>query len=362
MSTQPWYLISNIETVPSPQLVVYTDRVRFNIQKAIEMVGDPSRLRPHSKTNKTPEVVKMMLDAGITKFKFATYEEGYLLGEQKAPDALMAYQPVGPRIQQLIDLIELFPDTRFSCLIDHPEAAKQIHDAFASKKIIIPIYLDLNVGMNRTGIDEGAFELYQQCASLPFLNPIGLHAYDGHIRDHSFEARKQKCDQAFEKVQALSDQIRKAGLPTPVIISGGSPSFSVHAKREGVECSPGTFVYWDKGYADICAEQPFVPAALVITRVISVPTQGKACLDMGHKSIAAENDIARRATCLNAPHMNLLSQSEEHGIIDISDGIKPGEVFYILPYHICPTVNLYTLCYTVADGIASKGWSITAKH
>ena len=357
-----WYTISNLDAVPSPQLVIYTDRVKHNIQKAVEMVGDPARLRPHVKTNKTPEVIKMMLDAGITKFKFATYEEGFLLGEQKVPDALMAYQPVGPRIQQLIDLIKIFPDTTFSCLVDHPDAVQKLQEVFAEHDLILPVYLDLNVGMNRTGISEGAFELYQVVTSMPALRMMGLHAYDGHIRDVSFADRKLKCDEAFIIVERLRDQIIRAGFSTPIIIAGGSPSFSVHASREGVECSPGTFVYWDKGYADICAEQPFLPAALVIARVISLPAKGRACVDLGHKSIAAENDIARRATFLNAPHFKLLSQSEEHGIIDTPDDLKPGDVFYVLPYHVCPTVNLYTNCFTVENGMASKGWSITAKH
>lgn len=356
------YTISNIKDVPSPQLVIYIDKVKHNIQKAIEMVGDPSRLRPHIKTNKTREVVRMMLSSGITKFKFATYEEGFLLGEENAPDALMAYQPVGPRIHQLIKLIKDFPNTTFSCLVDHPEAAKQMNEAFASEGIIVPVFLDLNVGMNRTGISEGAFDLYKLCTELTYIDPVGLHAYDGHIRDKSFEDRKQKCDEAYKQVDALKNQIIESGYPKPLVIVGGSPSFSVHASRPDVECSPGTFVFWDKGYSDICAEQPFIPAALVIARVISIPAKGKACLDLGHKSIAAENDIARRANFLHAPEVKLIGQSEEHGIIEVKEDVRPGDVFYVLPYHICPTVNLYTQSFTVENGIALPGWDIVAKH
>lgn len=362
MSDQHWYSISNIETVPSPQLVIYTDRVLHNIQKAVEMIGDPSRLRPHIKTNKCREVVKMMMDAGIRKFKFATFEEGFLLGEENAPDALMAYQPVGPRIYQLIELVKKFPDTQFSCLVDNLEVAKIINDAFASEGCRIAVYIDLNVGMNRTGINEGAFELYKLCTALASLDPVGLHAYDGHIRDISFEVRKQKCNEAFKNVEILRDKMIKEGYPKPIVIVGGSPSFSVHASKPDVECSPGTFVFWDKGYSEICAEQPFIPAALVVTRVVSVPAKGKACLDLGHKSIAAENDITRRAIFLNKPAVKLLSQSEEHGIIEVGEEVKPGHVLYVLPYHICPTVNLFTMSYTVNRGIASSGWSIVAKH
>lgn len=362
MGDQHWYTISNLASVPSPQLVIYTDRVKYNIQKAVEMVGDPSRLRPHIKTNKIREVVKMMMDAGIHKFKFATFEEGYLLGEEKAPDALMAYQPVGPRIYQLINLIKKFPETQFTCLIDHTDTAIKLDKIFTEEGLSLSVYIDLNVGMNRTGIRDGAFELFQLCAESHSINPIGLHAYDGHIRDTSFDERKQNCDQAFKFVQSLQDKIVMEGYPKPIIIVGGSPSFSVHAYRPDIECSPGTFVFWDKGYSEICAEQPFVPAALVITRVISVPISGKACIDMGHKSIASENDISRRAIFMDNPEIKLISQSEEHGIVEVNEDVIPGQAYYVLPYHICPTVNLYTLSYTVENGVASSGWSIVAKH
>jgi D-serine deaminase-like pyridoxal phosphate-dependent protein len=165
-------------------------------------------------------------------------------------------------------------------------------------------------------------------------------------------------------VELLAKRITNAGLDAPIIIAGGSPSFSIHAKRTGVECSPGTFVFWDKGYGDICEEQLFEPAALVITRVISVPSEGKVCLDLGHKAIAAENDISRRAFFLNAPDLKLVSQSEEHGLAEIPSGydFKPGDLLYVLPYHICPTVNLYQQMITVEGYRAKEAWLIKAKH
>lgn len=365
MMMNPWYAIENISDVPSPQLVIYQERVCYNIEQAIAMVGDSGRLRPHIKTNKSAEVVRLMLSAGIRQFKFATVEEGELLGEENAPDALMAYQPVGPRVQQLADLIIRYPHTRFSCLLDHADAATALSEAFTRLSLQVDVYIDLNVGMNRTGIAvDTAFSFYSLCSTLPALRVMGLHAYDGHIRDVDFALRKQRCDEAFAKVDALAGQIEKSGMGKPIIIMGGSPSFSVHATRREVQCSPGTFVYWDKGYHDICAEQPFVPAALVVTRVISLPAAGRACVDMGHKAIAAENDIARRAFFLDAPEVKLISQSEEHGVIELQEGysVKPGDVFYVLPHHVCPTVNMYNKAYIVMDGKAMDAWTVDAKH
>jgi D-serine deaminase-like pyridoxal phosphate-dependent protein len=361
---KPWFQIDNIDDVPSPQIMVYPARVASNIKRAIEMIGDVNCLRPHIKTNKCAEVVRMMINAGITKFKFATAEEGQMLGEEKAVDALMAYQPLGPRVTQLADLIVNFPATRFSCLVDNTVVAEKLSAEFERIGRKLDVFIDLNVGMNRTGISAGSFDLYTLCCTLPGLNVRGLHAYDGHLRDRDLATRKQHCDEAFSIVELLAKRITNAGLDAPIIIAGGSPSFSIHSKRTGVECSPGTFVFWDKGYGDICEEQPFEPAALVITRVISVPSEGKVCLDLGHKAIAAENDISRRAFFLNAPDLKLVSQSEEHGLAEIPSGydLKPGDLLYVIPYHICPTVNLYQQMITVEDHRAKEAWLIKAKH
>lgn len=360
-----WYQIDNINDVPSPQLVVYPDRVEHNIREAIAMVGDVSRLRPHIKTNKTAEVVRMMINAGITKFKFATAEEGLLLAEEKAADVLMAFQPVGPRVGQLAELIIHFPATRFSCIIDHPIAAEKLNEELDRLNLTVDVFIDLNVGMNRTGVSlDSAFDLYTFCASLPALILRGLHAYDGHLRDPDIDKRKVMCDAAFRKVEELAERIISFGLDKPVIIAGGSPSFPIHAKRKDVECSPGTFVFWDKGYGDICKEQPFLHAALVVTRVLSLPAPGRICIDMGHKAIASENDISKRVWFLNAPDLKLVNQSEEHGIVEAAEGhaYVPGDTLYALPYHICPTVNLYQQMITVMNHRAKDSWYIEARH
>lgn len=359
-----WYEIRNVDDVPSPQLVVFPQRVARNIASAVAMAGDVERLRPHVKTNKTAEVVRMMMDAGITKFKFATFEEGEMLAGEHVADALMAYQPVGPRVAQLAELVRTYPGTRFSCLVDNETAARKLNTEFGRLGLEIDVYLDLDVGMHRTGISAGAFDLYTLCCTLPSLRMRGIHAYDGHLRHPDISERERQCNQAFTIVEALAKRIVNAGLDQPGIIVGGSPSFPVHAKREAVECSPGTFVFWDRGYGEICAEQPFEPAALVVTRVISLPEAGRATIDMGHKAIAAENDISRRAFFPDMQGVELIAQSEEHGVLALPEGLnlQVGDVLYVLPYHICPTVNLYQKIITVTDGMASDSWSVLARH
>jgi D-serine deaminase-like pyridoxal phosphate-dependent protein len=365
-----WYAITNVDQLDTPALVVYPDRVKENIRLAVEMVGDPARLRPHVKTHKSPEVTRLMLEAGIRRFKCATIAEAEMLAVAGAEDVLLAYQPIGPKAVRLAELIQKYPGSRFACLIDNLAAAAAMAEVFAAAGLRVPVWLDLNVGMDRTGIPPGpeALQLYKEALKLKGIVPVGLHAYDGHIRDTDLAERTRKCDEGFGKVVALRERItEEAALPGGggllPIIAGGSPTFPIHSRRVGIECSPGTFVYWDKGYGDSFKEQPFSPAALVVTRVISLRGDTRLCLDLGHKSIAAENDLAHRVYFLNGPQLVPVGQSEEHLVVEAgaNHGYKIGDIFYGVPIHICPTVALYERAFTVRDHFLSGQFRNTAR-
>lgn len=353
--SEQWYEIKNVNELDSPVLVVFPDRVKHNIRLSIDLIGDVNRLRPHIKTNKSPNVSKLMLNAGITKFKCATIAEAEMLAQCNAADVLLAYQPLGPKLQRFVSLIKKYPATKFSCLTDNIDAANEQAAVFNSNGLNVPVFIDLNVGMNRTGIfpNEKAIELANHIRQLKGITLVGLHAYDGHIRDVDYEAKKQKCDEAFALVEKLNEQLK---LPT--IVMGGSPAFSVHCKRKNIECSPGTFVYWDKGYSDLCPEQKFLPAIVLVTRIISLPSSNKICTDLGHKSVAAENEITRRVFFLNAEGLKPVGQSEEHLVLETSEGhtYKVGDILYGLPYHVCPTVALYERVITIENGKTTGEW------
>jgi D-threonine aldolase len=150
-----WYQLKNIDGIDSPALIIYPDRVLENISTLKSMIGDVQRLRPHVKTHKTKEATLLMMHSGINKFKCATIAEAEMLAMSNAPDVLFAYQPVGPKLQRLISLIKEYPATKFSCLVDNLVSAKNIAEAAMENAIDISVYIDLNMGMNRTGMAPG---------------------------------------------------------------------------------------------------------------------------------------------------------------------------------------------------------------
>jgi D-serine deaminase-like pyridoxal phosphate-dependent protein len=178
-----------------------------------------------------------------------------------------------------------------------------------------------------------------------------------------FDKRETECNEMFGQVLEMKEALIEKMLPEPNIVVGGTPTFSLHSKRANVECSPGTFIYWDKGYQDSCKEQTFLTAALVITRVISIPETNKICLDLGHKSIASEGELTRRVHFLNAPELRAISHSEEHLVVEAPSGhgLKVGDLLYGLPFHICPTVALYERAYTFEEGVVTGEWMNVAR-
>ncbi|WP_083264991.1 alanine racemase [Urechidicola croceus] len=135
-----WYEVIDHKSILSPALLFYPDRIKENIQQMISIAGTPDRLRPHIKTYKCAEIVKMQLNNGIKKFKCATLSEAQLLAEVSVPDVLIAYPLVGPNQQKYIELIEQFPKTKFSTLVDN---LKQINMWNSFSHIPINIFIDI---------------------------------------------------------------------------------------------------------------------------------------------------------------------------------------------------------------------------
>lgn len=365
MEEKTWYTIKNVAQLDSPALVFYADRIAENIKRLKQSIKDISRLRPHVKTHKSAAVTSLMINAGITKFKCATIAEAEMLGMCKAPDVLLAYQLTGPKIDRFIRLIRSYPETQFSCLFDNEISIAEYSDAAIAAGLELSIFVDLNIGMNRTGIlpGEACLALYKKASDTSGLIVKGFHAYDGHIHDASYDVRKEKWLPIWTILSQISKQVVISGMPQPLIIAGGTPTFPFYAGEDSVECSPGTFILWDKGYQDAFTEQSYLTAAVVITRVISLTQDNLVSLDLGHKSIAAENELGRRVFFLNAPNAVFVSQSEEHLVLDLGSkhGFSIGDVLYGLPIHICPTVALYNNASVAYNQEIKDEWEITSR-
>lgn len=353
-----WYRLLEAEHVPSPRVLVNAAVVEENIDSAIRTVGGPARLRPHVKTHKSKTVVKLHRDRGIETFKCATTAEAEMLAAAGCGDVLVAYQTVGPALEELHALARRYRSTRFACLVDNLSTARAIDAACERNGAVLGVYLDLDVGMHRTGVEPGAAaeELYDFLDDARWLEARGLHAYDGHIHDGELSARSRHAAAARETALALA-----SSTGAGEIVLGGTPSFPCHAAawQPGITLSPGTYVYHDWGYACRYPDLPFYGAAVVFGRVIARRI-GSFTVDIGSKAIAAD-PAQPRGTILNIPEAVAAGQSEEHWVFTVDEPPAVGTPVYVWPTHICPTIEHHDEVLIVTDGRVTGRWPVDAR-
>jgi D-serine deaminase-like pyridoxal phosphate-dependent protein len=269
-------------------------------------------------------------------------------------------------VKRFAQLVRGYRNTTFRATVDHPDSARALSAAVQGLDRPVPVLVDLDVGMGRTGIEprEPAAELYALLDRLPNLVPDGLHAYDGQIHDSDPAARRSAIQPGLESTLALRDRLLKRGLPVTRLVMGGTPSFPIYAELDvpGVECSPGTIVLQDDGYRSRYPDLAFTPAALLLTRVVSHPRPGRLCLDLGHKAVAAD-PVGPRARLLGLEDARPVLHSEEHLVVETAEAERfpIGTPVLAIPTHICPSVALHHHAYVIEDGTLAGQWEVTAR-
>lgn len=364
------YAIQDTDPLLSPSLVVFREVMEANLDEMIRIAGSIDRLRPHCKTHKMPAVAALQVARGIRKHKAATFAEAEMLADAGADDILLAYNVVGPNVARAVAFRKRFPSVRFAVTADHPRPVERLGAAMAGAGETIAVMLDLDVGLHRTGVDlvtdaEEARRLYHAIGATEGLETGGFHVYDGHNHQRTFDERRVAVETDFEPVLKLRGALNGDGQSVPCIVAGGTGSFPVYAAMGDatVEVSPGTCIFHDAGYGERFDDLAFVPAALLLTRVVSRPTPDRITLDLGYKAISADQPEGTRMHFAELPDAVQVLQNEEHLVLQTPEAsrFEPGDVLLAIPRHICPSTALHRQVYVVSDGRLASCWDVTAR-
>lgn len=362
------YAIESADSLPSPSLILFEDLIDRNIREMIRIAGSVDRLRPHCKTHKMPQIVRKLLDHGITRHKCATLAEAEMLAEAGAADVFLAYNIVGPNIDRVVAYRKRYPAVRFSVTADDPRPLASLSRRMAEEDLTIEVVMDLDTGLQRTGIAPGktAVELYEMLSTLPGIEPGGLHWYDGQYRQTEIAERKSAVKGGRLALDQLRDKLLVNGFSIPRIVVGGTGSFPIHAEYSDpqMELSPGTVIFHDAGYGSIYPDLDFIPAAAVLTRVISCPTENRVTFDLGSKAIAADPPAGNRCLFYALPGAKEVLQNEEHLVLETGKphNLQPGDAQLVFPWHICPTVALHQSATVFRGGKISDEWLVQARN
>ena len=280
----------------------------------------------------------------MTHLKCATTLELRVACEAGAADVLLAYPVVGPKVRRVAALAAEFPAVAVWALVDTPDAPSRW------KGTGVGLFVDVNPGMDRTGIPDADVErilaTVQEVADAG-ARFGGVHYYDGHIGPGGDS--EAAAHRGYDRLTGIVDLIEAAGIRVPEIVTAGTPAFPWTLSYRGFagrtfvhRASPGTVVYGDATSAEqLPPAWGLAPAVVVAATVVSHPAPGRVTCDAGHKTVSADAGVPTCAV-LGRPDLQPLQPSEEHLPILVPEGSAPpaiGEVLYLVPRHVCPTVN-----------------------
>lgn len=331
-------------SLQTPGLAIDLGRVRANVAAILRRLGDdPDRWRPHVKTLKVPAAMAEVYAAGVRAFKAATPREvAALLGVAPDADVLLAQPLGGPGLDRLVEIARGRAAARVSVLCEDPDAAERLPEPLGC-------YVDVNVGMDRTGIPLDDRARIHAVARAAAGRLRGVHAYEGHVLG-DLDARRRRAAPLHDAICELVRGLADAGHAVGEVVTSGTPGMTPALEHAGLgalpgtrhRVSPGTVVYHDWRSATTVTElDDLVPAALVATRVLSRPRADVVTCDAGSKALAAE--VAGPAACVvGRPDLEPLTPSEEHLPLRVAAGAPPvtGDLLLLVPTHVCPTVNL----------------------
>lgn len=362
------YRIADVERFMTPALAIYPAQVEHNIKTTLRLLGgEANRWRPHVKTAKLANVIEQLISHKVTNLKCATTLELSVACDAGAKDVLVAYPCVGARTARVLEIAAAFPNAAISALVDTKNAVPQ----WAGGQV--DLFIDVNPGMDRTGIDQNRTAEILELARLirgHTLRFRGLHYYDGHLREERVEERTVIAHRGYDRLLHLIEDLRQQGTAVEEVITSGTPSFpcaltySLFTTSDFIQrASPGTVVYNDlTSLAQLPSEYGYRPAALVVATVVSHPAADVVTCDAGHKTLSADAGYPNCAV-LGRPGIEALHASEEHLPLRVHSGALPklGETLFLLPKHICPTVNNFDHALLVDGGKVAVVAAVSAR-
>ncbi len=360
----------HISEIDTPAVVINLDVMERNLRRVADYAASHNlRLRPHTKTHKTPALGKKQLVLGAAGLTVAKVGEAEVMLAAEPRDLLVAYPVLGKR--KLERLMAVARKTEVTVALDCLFAARQLSEAAVAAGRTIGVLAEADAGFGRVGVDPGEqlLDLVRGIKMLPGLRFDGIEFYPGHIKLLDEEGMRT-IGKLNTTLRFLLGELRTAGIE-PRIVSGGSTPTLFHSHQlEGLnEIRPGTYIFNDRNTVSerACALEDC--AACVLATVISTARPGQAIIDGGSKTFSSDRlavggDSAGFGLLVDDPRAVFTKMNEEHGYVDIRNcdrKFSVGDRVHMIPNHICVVVNLHERLYGVRGETVEHVWTVEAR-
>jgi len=100
----------------------------------------------------------------------------------------------------------------------------------------------------------------------------------------------------------------------------------------------------------------------VLTTVVSTAVPGQCVIDAGSKTFSSDQTVGRGTFghFIGRP-WTMRKLNEEHGYVEIDGPPRVGEKVWVVPSHVCATVNLHDEIWYGRRGRVEGSWRVAAR-
>jgi D-serine deaminase-like pyridoxal phosphate-dependent protein len=358
----------HVSEIDTPALVVDLDVMERNLARVAGYTREHGlRLRPHTKTHKSPRIGRRQLESGAAGLTVAKVSEAEVMLGAGPADLLVAFPVVGrAKLERLAGVAR---QTHVTVALDSLEAAQGLSQAAAAAQVEIGVLVEVDAGLGRVGVAPGeALALAQSIRKLPGLEFAGITFYPGHIKLMDAEGQAA-LDEVGQLLADLLAEFGRAGVPVQIVSGGSTPTlYHSHTVPGLTEIRPGTYVYNDLNTirSGGCTLEDC--AASILATVVSTARPGQMIVDGGSKTFSSDRPVngpdVTFGRVAEAPQARFHKMNEEHGFIDISRADRSfavGDRVHIVPNHICVAVNLHERVYGVRGDRVEEVWEVAGR-
>jgi D-serine deaminase-like pyridoxal phosphate-dependent protein len=255
---------------------------------------------------------------------------------------LVAYPLVKAKLPRLHALAKT---RRVKVAVDSAEVARGLKG--------IETLVEVDVGVGRTGVQtpEQAVAVAKACTDF-----LGIFYWPSWLDEAGFRA-------ACVKIDSVLDALAAAGFEAKIVSGGSTPGASkTPLIPQTTEIRPGTYVFYDASSMEqnVCVEADC--ALRVLTTVVSTSVPGQCVIDAGSKTLSSDQTVGSGTYghFIERP-WTLKKLNEEHGYVEIPGPAKIGEKVWLVPSHVCPTVNLHDEVWYGRSGRVEGSWKVAAR-
>ncbi len=359
----------------TPALMLDIDLFNRNLEVMRDRAAKAGKkLRPHTKTHKCPEIAKRQIAAGnCAGVCAAKISEAAGLAEAGLADILVTSPVTTPeKIACLMKLHSKLPGVMQT--VDNLENAAALSEASLKTGTPLPVLVDLDPEMGRTGIRfADAMEFGKHIAKLPGLKLMGVQCYCGHLQHIAdFQERISRSRAYMSTAAQIVREFRAVGWNCEIFTGTGTgTSEADFAIPELTDIQVGSYCMMDAEYGMITGpdgktlDTLYPPALTMLSSVVSTGHNGRVTIDAGTKALyftpAAPPRAIRDGKFL--PGWSYDWFGDEHGTLALPEGqeLGPGAKVELVVSHCDPTVNLFDEIFVLRNGEVIDVWKIALR-